>query len=72
MAGTRESSQSSVPITQTNWKNNPCTLSAPEQFFLLLQRVEHVDRGGLLQAVGLEGGEHVDELQEDLSNVHCQ
>lgn len=72
MAGSRESSQSNFPITQTNRKNNPCTLCVPEQFFLLLQRVEHVDRGGLLQAVGLEGRQHVDELQKDLAYVHCQ
>lgn len=44
----------------------------PEELFLLLQRVEHVDGGGLLQAVGLEGRQHVDELQEDLADVHGQ
>ncbi|TNN36021.1 hypothetical protein EYF80_053805 [Liparis tanakae] len=36
------------------------------------QRVEHGDRGGLLQAVGLEGRQHVDELQKDLSDVGSQ
>lgn len=72
MAGTTESSQSNSSIRQTNWKKNPCTLCVPEQFFFLLQRIEHVDRGGLLQAVGLEGRQHVDELQKDLSYVHCQ
>lgn len=44
----------------------------PEQFFLFLQGVEHVDRGGLLKTVGLEGRQHVDKLQEDLSNVDGQ
>lgn len=72
MAGTRESSQGNFSITQTNWKKNPWTLRVPEQLFLLFQRVEHVDRGALLQAVGLEGRKHVDELQKDLAYVHCQ
>jgi len=44
----------------------------PEQLLLLLQRVEHGDRGGLLQAVCLEGRQHVDELQKDLSDVGTQ
>lgn len=72
MAETRESSQSNFSITWTNRKQNPCTVCVPEQFFLLLQRVEQVDCGGLLQAVGLEGRQHVDELQKDLSYVHGQ
>jgi len=62
MAGTGKSSQSYFSATQR----------VPEQFFLLLQRVEHVHRGGLLQAVGLEGRQHVDELQKDLTDVHRQ
>ena len=48
------------------------SLSLPEQLLLLLQGVEQVDGGGLLQAVGLEGRQHVDKLQEDLPDAHRQ
>ena len=48
------------------------SLRLPEQLLLLLQGVEKVDRGGLLQAVGLEGRQHVDKLQEDLPDAHRQ
>ena len=52
----------------------PCrgSLGLPEQLLLLLQGVEQVDGGGLLQAVGLEGRQHVDKLQEDLPDAHRQ
>jgi len=45
-------------------------ICVPKKLFFFLQSVEHVDRCGLLQAVGLKCWKHVDKLQEDFSNAH--